>query len=720
MREVIRLDEAKRSAALAVTELADKETEDERQDATTKAFKAELNVVKRRIDLLNRLLKQPSDTPKLCLEIKKGSNTHQQTAVQYKCFTEDEGLLYPTQSPIAWPCLFAWTGLHKLCPPPNYTSGSAVAEETQLALQTLVKLALMRPCKDIATTQLRKCSAEIFPAGKTHPNMKFERMPMTDGDMQAHWQLPQTSHKSHHTYKASLGQHLTIHVLWGTMEINYCDQWHNPLINAFVRNTVLHVGAEAIHAPSDDESVNPSNFMHNFLKPVIRVQYHKDIHVLTLSPFAGPETCSVNHIHLSKGWGILQLHDKAVKDVGTPDEPKTHPMQYYHCVGSRPNTRFNEQELNYIHARGFLSAEIDVTKLPDPDTLKLDTGRAKAKSARISFTDWDVLVSSYTGKREASTVITLINYPPHNMRFPKPSPKLNVTAQPFIPAQEREKPIDEQPLREGKAFYVKWFSQHGNVAWKINLVDTEDPDRQASQRMKQFMTKVRTDFQAKLDNLGNPLWMSIPQSKHAFTLNVRYNPHKFDGKTLLDLYREQWGKFITQMINDNNRNHGDNDHFHPVQSDTSPYFYSQAANSMQRVTYNKKMNKSRPISVWEDVFYAGRQTEEAGKSYWHYSQERHTRDSSEGRINEGYLAMQATEEHGPMTVIPDRLPIMAASMHHHHSTLVLQQMKEKLRMLQEAKACEESHAQNQKHLLHQVLERLQHGQPLHTAARRHH
>ena len=717
MREVIRLDEAKRGAALAVTELADKEGEHDRRIATEKALQSELNVVRRRIELLNALLVDAS-MPALCIEVDRGSKSrgrrNEQTSVQYKCFTKRNGRMYPTQSPVAWPCPFAWSGLHKLCPPDGYTTGTEVEESTQSALQNLVKLAIMRPCKDMATTHLRHCCSEMYPAGK--PGPIFSRMTSPSSGVEAHWQLPQTSHKSNHTYEAKIedakGQPITVRVIWGTMEINYCDQWHNPLINAFVRNAVLHVGADAIdttsNPPSDEADFDPLHYMYNFLKPVIRIEYGEDIHVLALSPFIGPETCSVNHIHLSRGHGILDLHDKSVQQVSTPERAETQRMQYYHCVGSRPNTRFNEQELNYIHARGFLTAKeprIDTESLPASDSLNLEDGIARAKSARISFTDWDVLVTSYAGAENANTIITLINYPPHNLRYP-PKPKPSAVP-PYSPARTHNTPIDEQTLREGKAFYVKFFSQRGEVEWKINLVDIKDPTRAASERMRKFMTEVRQEFQAKLDNNGKSLWMHIPQSRHAFTLNVRHNTSTFEGKTLLHLYRERWGKFITEMITQNNREDGGGYLRNDTDTDDSPYFYAQAATSMQTVAIGKK-NKSVLLSVWADVFYTGGSDQAAGGEYWRYSEDRHTKDTQVQTIPQGYLAMQATDEQGP--IMPDRIPIMST----HSTQIVVQQMKEKLRSLQEAKASDDGRARNQTHLLHQVLERLQQGQPLQT------
>jgi hypothetical protein len=193
--------------------------------------------------------------------------------------------------------------------------------------------------------------------------------------------------------------------------------------------------------------------------------------------------------------------------------------------------------------------------------------------------------------------------------------------------------------------------------------------------------------------------MKIPESKHAFTQNVRYNPTLFGGEKILHIYRRLWGAFITNMIVENmDRETGQ---FNPE----APYFYAQSHHSIQPVKYGRNpRNPPRPISVWEDVFYEGEeQYEPLHDGYWHFSEGRKRQEEQEGLIPQGYLAIQAT---GPADILPDRLPVMMGSSHP-HSALVMRQMKEKLRSLQEAKASEEGHARNQSHLLHQVLERLQ-------------
>jgi hypothetical protein len=721
MHEVIRLDEAKRRAALAVADLTVQEGQYDQGIATNKALEAEYRVVKRRIELLNRLIREHRDTPPLCIPVNRKNNGSpwakkaDHTSVLYKCFTKTNGRLYPVQSPIAWSCVYAWNGLCRLSRPHGHT-GSEIEQRTQNNLWTLVNMALAIPGNDTNTIQLRQCYADLYPGDRSkHPAMIFTEKHAPRRGMEAHWQQPQTKHRGSYEYEAQVkiseSQTILIHVIWGTMEINCCDQWHNPLINAFVRNTVLAVGEEAIAQLTGETNprFDPAHHMHNFLQPVIRIEYGGNIHVLTLSPSLGPDTCTVSHIAIHAGKGILDLHDKSVHEVPTHTQnAKTQTMTYYHCVGSRPNTRYNEQELNYIHACGFIESEgsIDPAKLPKPSDLSLAHGDAKAKSARISFADWDVLVSSYAiPGAPTKTVVTLVNYPPPNMRYPKKKAAkraaLNPGATPFRSNNERQKPIDQQELREGKAFYVKWFSQKGETEWKINLVDTRDPTRAASKQMKEFMTQVRVNIQRLLDNAegGASNWMKIPESKHAFTQNVRYNPTLFGGEKILHIYRKLWGEFITHMIVNNMDQ--ETRQFNPE----APYFYAQSHHSIQPVKYGRNpRNPPRPISVWEDVFYeGGEQYENQHNDYWHFSEERKRHDEQGGLIPQGYLAIQAT---GPADILPDRLPVMMGSSHP-HSALVMRQMKEKLRSLQEAKASEEGHARNQSHLLHQVLERLQ-------------
>lgn len=879
LEEVGQLDDAKRWAAVAVSELPF------RKDGNSEAVMAESAVVHYRIALINRLLRDPPRTP-LCIQVI--SKRKEQVSVGYRLLEERLGALYNAQTQVTWPADIEWSSLHPISH--RYAQGGELPSNVTGALHLMVVRSIMSACRDASTKKLR----DIYWAlGMRDKPLQFTQIQDGGTGMQTKWELPETLHSITHTYHARVDtpehiqtEPIDVIVYWGIMKINYCDQWHNPLINAYVRNTVLNAGRTAIREmqdwhEADDKSTkrHARSFMHNYLRPVIRIQHGHRIHVLSLAPFFGPDTCSVEHILVEdRDDGILDLVNKDIRDVGFGRNVQDSLMHFYHCVGTKPNARYNEQQLNYLHAsalaplipahgRTRAAARLgaggdesqdpedtwdfrpsrpakkeprastvpakhdsdedeprptyprhqkprqrDSTRAPEDDSRdehesratyprhqkprglpwapkpqprrhteppapkprghawaqepkhrdatgpqeqepEDDTGpqeqepgdatgpqepepeeatepeeqeerqeertepqeqeergptepqdqrRAEpeetqnelpkpsskdAKSARISFTDWDVLVSSYKFKGlPTKTLITLVNYPPHGMRYTKDA--MHVSSPEF-----RSTAPDKKKVDPNEAFWVKWYSKEkGQIfEWNVNLID-KDPRRSDTYKMREHYARVRLSVQLAMRDTatGGTWWIESPTNKHKFVHNIKFNEKKTIRGTALEIYQKEWREFFTAFI-ERQRGQG-------TETGFVGQNYLWVSNPDKKVFQNKEHKNFRKINAWEEIL--GEQKRFAA-SWEQHVEEQHKADVQEGLFRGYKLSadMQDRRPGGGLCVeAADRLPIVPRPA----SSALL----ERIKALEAAKLEDARKAQNREHMLCKMLERL--------------
>jgi hypothetical protein len=902
MDEVIRLDEVKRWAASVVPQV--RLTKDDK--AKEEAIEAEKAVVYCRIDLINALIENRPQNA-LCLQV--NSKRKQGVSVSYRLLEDRNGALFNAQTQVTWPADIEWPSLHPISH--RYTPGADLPSNVTGALHLMVVRSIMSACRDASTKKLR----DIYWAlGLRNKPLQFTQEQVDGTGVQARWELPETLHSITHAYHARVDipegiqtEPIDVIVYWGVMKINYCDQWHNPLINAYVRNTVVHTGRMAIrnmqdwHEGDDRRTAQrpARSYMHNYLRPVIRIQHGHRIHVLSLAPFFGPDTCSVEHILVTdEDNGILDLVNKDIRDVGYGINVHDNTMHFYHCVGTKPNARYNEQQLNYLHAHVLAqrvpalggtraAARLGMTpkksedsggspkesedsggapkewedshqfhpvkprkqepgerkvpakqedsddddprsifgrhqrpsqreRFPDehgrgpphdrqhkqpralpwapkpgghtnpqpralpwapkpgghtnpqprghtapppggrawaPEPKQRDTARPPepepadntqpepgpednpgppepeeqepeeqaeqepeeqeqegqddweityqteeeeeekytqfglpkpgskdAKSARISFTDWDVLVSSYKFKgMPAQTLITLINYPPHGMRYTKDA--LHASSPAF-----RSHAPDKHAIKTNEAFWVKWYSkERGHIfEWKVNLID-KDPSRRETQRMRERYASVRLSVQTALQDTatGGTWWIESDNGKHKFTYNLTHNEKRTAKGTALDVYQAGWRAFFIDFIE---RNRG---------PDALNYLWVSKPDQ----TIKKANSQSfRKINVWEEIL--GDEKMFMASAWELVVKERHEEDTQNGFFDQYKLASDIQELRGGQLRVDaaDRLPIVPRPA---PSALL-----ERIKTLEAAKLEDARKAKNREHLLCKMLERL--------------
>ena len=583
---VLALENAKRRAAdaSARASLGDKQRDE--------ALESEIEVVRCRLNVLGEFIHPKhaggSQDPHLCLPV--NSTTHEPCAsVLYRRLHATGAALHAVQAPIAWKTstLIHWGRLEAL----NPKDGNPDSEVPNNLLCQLVADAVITATRDESTAKLRELH---WKHNALRTGLFFKRAERGQGLEAGHWQAPEPCrHSVEVLYRAQSkekvdGEHVLVDVLWGTLLMNHCEPWHNPNINTYVQKAILKAGEHGEHRTEGDPRC--------FVRPVIRITHAKEIHVLILAPFRKPDSCTVQHIHIcDDGYhaGILNNHS-------SPTVEYVESMQCYHCVGTRPNARFNEQELNYIHSRAW---EPHKAVLVQPD---MPSGKAwNAKSARISFADWDILVTTYTTKKNEGgqeeggdghymaptrgddgkkgyryvhnasgtrTVITLFNYPPQGMRYTKDALDAN------SPAFGQRRPITTSNRRryaaprrqEGAStiylpggveqrnvdltaepFYVTWFSKDTEEPNHINetrIYFLEILERGwATNYARHVFKQVRTAIGARFRDH----WLEDPMHNgggRTFVQNIRENEYRVDGMTPMELYRALWADWICRAI----------------------------------------------------------------------------------------------------------------------------------------------------------------------------
>lgn len=770
MVEAVALEEAKRKAAILTSQLAEPD-----ETARATAVQSEKHVVKCRLDLIRKLMEEEGQEEEdghytdICNEVQ--DKPVEQVSVQYRLLHLRPNGLVPVQSQVAWPAELMWRRMHTLAAAPHE---DRIPLNLNGLLNRMVSACLLAASKDESTRKLR----DLYRLRGLSRRMQFQRTHVEGSGLTARWQQTETRHRTMLEYYAVPDQANETHpstvivaVLFGVLDINHCEQWQNPLINMYAKKAVIHAGEEAIRqmheyhtgGEASRHRIKAPEHMHNFLRPVILIHDHPNVHVLTLAPYKGADTCTVQHVLIEDGRsGIVGLKDMTLAEVRGPGESRCTGLQYYHCVGSRPHARFNETELNYLHVQGLTSsiyddddsksqtapsadqappsedredqddqsssksqeegheeveARLTLRKQPRRTFLGVEGGDGKqedpphhavfpasdsgdAKSARISFPDWDVLITSckWTNDADPTTCITMINYPPQGMRYAKE--RLHGGASEF---HSRHKQIYERDLDPNRAFYVKWFARemHNHipsvVEWNINLVNMSD-NKELTHAMTTHMQLVKQEIQVALsdsDGQGTSIWIDAPHLKHKFTHNIKYNLGVTRSATALDIYRDAWQRFFAPLI----ANHRQPDGSFSLPGDC--YLWADPVDKKMVTADGYKM-----YNVWQDILS---HDAHLANSWQGYVMNRHWHDSGADAFRTYKLsaALQSTGGQGrpgkgPLYVASaDRLPIAPRQPP--------SELLERIKSLEAAKLEDARKAQNREHLLCQVLARLSPG-----------
>lgn len=733
MDEALKLDEAKRAAAKAVTELISvqarfpraAEAEDdpeEWREPHEAAVLAERVVVKCRIAMLNRMLRFKETN--MVLRVLQDPNSDEpalpvHTSVQYRRLqTAGAGTkMFALQSPQVWMSSWPWILGQNLFTTEN-------SDGLFMQLNMVVASTMKSTIKTLATRELRAMLNRLLQETANVLTLNFTSSPCDPKQMAEFrkWQPSESYNEgiivhTAESYNIYEGHRIKVEVIVGALRINYCDQWHNPLINEFAQNAVLQ---------SAQDSVAKKVTSDNAVKITIVLSHRGAVHVLDLAPTITPDMCCVKHMHISDDQGILALNDKQITEVPQP-EPKSAAYAWYYCPGAHKNQRLNEQQLHAIHATAFRFRSddvhirpLDTDHLPDPNDL-LDGSAPPAKSARISFTDYDVLITSYATPHErdghkCKTVITLVRYPPVGMQYIKdakpPPPQQVVIREVQVPApyssggrHQAPPPPKRKPFKElpppGVMQYIIWYSADAANNWVINLIEHDEDDQEPENTLA--MMEYGKETNREIWNAFKDTGLWIASGSKEMVTNIRTNNNQnASGETVRDIYRRKWREYIVEFIEDSKGEDGTFD----ADGDDEVYLYCK-----------------KP-EVWDEFIEdLGEQTV---AEYRDYSEARFKRDTESKKLDKRGIREQApTAGTGgpdgarylgaPLPPPPGKIAIPGGPRQQQQQggattpaavLALVQQMKERIHALEEAKTDDARAGGNTEHLLRQVLSTL--------------
>jgi hypothetical protein len=693
MDEVAHLEEAKHAAATAVTTLlsvqnafprlhgADSDPSEWKKSHEA-AIKAERLVVKCRIAMLNKLIPQHDILTNMTQSLDEGRHSVF-AAVNYRQLVanNDKDKAIAVQTPCTWNTDWPWQLINdiKVINEPHIKNHS---------LNILISSILEQIPRNHGMDALNKSKPNIldlnyhsYMCGEEH-HAEFSR-----------WQHSEPNIRGVLLHMATNGVD-TVQVIVGVLNMNYCDKWHNPLINKYVQEAIKDSSAQNMR----------QNEIHrnNTMKLTVVIQNQHTIHVLDLSPVVTPDTCCIQHIFVNDQHGILNLVDKDITQVKV-DEGATHTLRYkwYYSPGSHKNQRMNEQSLNAIHSRAFRIQNSELRQLrtadmPDPNELMRtpDTQTPPAKSTRISFTDHDILVTSYQpSSAPCKTVITVVRYPPFGLQYkkiPPPPPEIKyVQAPPSHGQQRRINPFDEIPP-PGIMKFIIWYSEDGKQRWTLHLID-HDPTRAGTREMMRKGKEINREIWEQFKDTGR--W--VEYDRQAMVNNILHNNETGkDERTVRQIYRDEWGLYIKEIL-DSCLNAAANDDIE------TPYLFCKEE------------------TIWEEL--------ERGKiidsttitTYTHYANTRFVDDFRSGKINPENIREQAptikptdaARRLGTAAVVPPGTIAIPGGARQNATTpaavlALVREMKERISALEGAKTDESRAEGNTEHLLRQVLNTL--------------
>ena len=393
------LEHAKRRAATSFSRMAASFT----GELASETVRDEQDVLRARVDLLNELMRSP-DT-RLCLEAEGRQPRVCVTYDRTRC--EGELELGPMQSTMAWAVQGCEDTIQQLLSAADRGGHEPVVK----GLLGLVQQSA--PAKDVLHGLHRVLSLpppermllKSVAAGTT--GEPHTRVIEGLGEARAEDAVP-----------------ALYRVAWGALDLDVLEGWQNPSTNAAIRLSILHTAHQAAREAQRTKAAAWSNV--GYIQA--RIFHGEECHTLTLRPFWDSESCTVSHLQFKQSVfddcgperGLLNL---------AQDPSSIHPiplgvilpLQAYVCLGAHRKSRLSEVQLNYVHAQGLLAHGFDTRHLPDASTLlDLPAGRmVPAKSTRVSAQKLDVLASSYHVADQVYTTITVVQYPPFGTQFEK-------------------------------------------------------------------------------------------------------------------------------------------------------------------------------------------------------------------------------------------------------------------------------------------------------------
>jgi hypothetical protein len=393
------LEHAKRRAATSFSRMTASFT----GDLASETVRDEQDVLRARVDLLNELMRSP-DT-RLCLEAEGRQPRVCVTYDRARC--EGELELGPMQSTMAWAVQGCEDTIQQLLSAADRGGHEPVVK----GLLGLVQQSA--PAKDVLHGLHRVLSLpppermllKSVAAGTT--GEPHTRVIEGLGEARAEDAVP-----------------ALYRVAWGALDLDVLEGWQNPSTNAAIRLSILDTAHQAAREAQRTKAAAWSNvgyiqarIFHGEECHTLTLRPFWDSESCTVSHLqfkqsvfddCGPER------------GLLNLAQDPASIHPIP-LGKILPLQAYVCLGAHRKSRLSEVQLNYVHAQGLLAHGFDTRHLPDASTLlDLPAGRmVPAKSTRVSAQKLDVLASSYHVADQVYTTITVVQYPPFGTQFEK-------------------------------------------------------------------------------------------------------------------------------------------------------------------------------------------------------------------------------------------------------------------------------------------------------------
>jgi hypothetical protein len=279
-------------------------------------------------------------------------------------------------------------------------------------------------------------------------------------------------------------------VVVGWLDANVCYAWHNPATNTITRNAIhKSMGNLFTHKIyNGDQTENLASVFAGVsvkiteYKPVTvpeqehigeAKEYGAQCHVLCLRPFGGPDHCHVSNIYFKNKLNDSARENSIFGILNTSSENETETLhdnsEYsnaHHSIQPyvmQDRAKLAEHQLMHINVKAHnqhwilagrkLDIKKRISKLLDEDTIKPEQLLQNFKAARITFQDWDLLVSTMTdNENTAHTVITAVNYPHHHSHFPSLGSSFH------CPVNQKKKHSDIIKLPEGVWYEIRYVS----------------------------------------------------------------------------------------------------------------------------------------------------------------------------------------------------------------------------------------------------------------------
>ena len=408
MNQIEALEAAKRRAASSYTRMV---AHPHPQD-TMQVTRDEQDVLCARVDVLNALLRQQSETP-LCLEAtgRKGPRVCV-TYDRLRC--EGELELGPMQSTMAWAVRDAEDAvLQLMSSQDSHPPAGAVKALLDLVRQSA-------PKKDILQG-LHAALSMPGPERLVLKSLQGVNALETDGHTRVYEGLGEADGPTPPLYR----------VLWGALSLDVLEGWQNPSTNAAIRLSILHAAHQAAREAQQTKAPQWSNVA--YLQ--VRVYHGDECHRLSLRPFWDSESCTVSHIQFRQSVFDDSGPERGLLNLGSDPNSihpipmgKILPLEAYVCLGAHRKSRLSEAQLNYVHAQGLLAHGFDTKLLPDSARLlQVQPGRMPpAKATRVSGDKLDVMASSFHLADQVYTTISVVQYPPFGTQFEKSKSSPNI------------------------------------------------------------------------------------------------------------------------------------------------------------------------------------------------------------------------------------------------------------------------------------------------------